>query len=189
MSVTKELGGGTLLGVPITFGNGQNYGTLCGLDNKARKFKEEEIELFQTMANLLGYVIDLDEAKSRIQSLSTPIVPIADGVVIFPLVGEMDEVRSEVILEQVLSKSYQASIEYFIIDVSGLVISDSSVSNNILKLTQSLQLLGAIPILTGMRPDQAMHFHKTGSEISQLIMKSSLKQALSWIGFKLIKST
>ncbi|WP_416147422.1 hypothetical protein ACM26V_14450 [Salipaludibacillus sp. HK11] len=31
-SLTKELGGGTLLGVPIMFGNGENYGTLCGID-------------------------------------------------------------------------------------------------------------------------------------------------------------
>lgn len=188
MSVTKDLGGGTLLGVPIVYGDGSNYGTLCGIDNKPRIFKDEEVEMFQTMASLLGYVIDLDEAKSRIQSFSTPIVPIDEGVVVLPLVGEMDEIRSEIILEQVLAKSYQESIDYFIIDVSGLVIDNELVSQNIFRLTHSLKLLGAVPILTGVRPDQAIEFNKTGSEIHQLILKRSLKEALKWIGFQLVRS-
>lgn len=189
MLVTKELGGGTLLGVPITYGDSQNnYGTLCGIDNKPRKFKDEERELFQTMATLLGYVIDLDEAKSRIQNYSVPIVPIEEGVVVLPLVGEVDEVRSEIILEQVLTKSYQDGIDYFIIDVSGLVYDDKSVTNNLFKLTQSLKLLGAIPVLTGVRPDQAMDFQKNETGISDLTVKANLKEALNWIGFQLIKN-
>ncbi len=188
MPVTKALGGGTLLGVPISYGNGENFGTLCGMDKNPRVFKKEEVELFQTMATLLGFVIDLDEAKSRIQSYSTPIVPIDDGVVILPLVGDMDEVRSEIILEQVLAKSYQKSIDYFIIDISGLVIDDGTVSENIFNLTQALKLLGAMPILTGVRPDQAVEFQKSGSEMLQLTLKSNLKEALKWIGFQLIRS-
>jgi rsbT co-antagonist protein RsbR len=188
MSVTKSIGGGTLLGVPISYGDGSNYGTLCAIDNKPRKFNEVEVQLFQTMATLLGYVIDLDEAKNHIQSFSTPMVPIDEGVVILPLVGEMDEVRSKVILEQVLAKSYQESIDYFIIDISGLVIDNGLVSENIFKLTQSLKLLGALPILTGVRPDQAMNFQKSGSEMLQLTSKTSLKEALKWIGYRLVRS-
>ncbi|MCE7791712.1 GAF domain-containing protein [Salipaludibacillus sp. CUR1] len=187
LELSQELNQGSLLGVPIHYNDGRVYGTLCGLDNNPKVYKEEEIELFKTMAGLLGYVIDLDEVNCRVQDIGTPVVPVDDGVAILPLTGEVDERRSEIIMEQVLQRSYQDAIEYLIIDVSGLAIENHNVSDNICRLSVSIQLLGATPILTGVRPDQAIFFHHSESQINRLTAKSNLKEALKWIGFQLVK--
>lgn len=69
LHITKNLGTGSFIGIPIFFGNGDNYGTICGLDTKPFVFTREHIELFETMASLLTYVLELDESHRNIQDL------------------------------------------------------------------------------------------------------------------------
>jgi diguanylate cyclase (GGDEF)-like protein/PAS domain S-box-containing protein len=71
MEITKQLGRGCFLGIPLYHKNGQVFGTLCAIDNnKCYDFTEKEIELLQTMGKFLSYVITMeDESLERYQTL------------------------------------------------------------------------------------------------------------------------
>ncbi|WP_255435937.1 STAS domain-containing protein [Pseudalkalibacillus hwajinpoensis] len=187
MEVTKNLGGGSLIGVPIYYRNGDNYGTLCGLDLKPFKYTEDHVDLFNAMANLLGNVLELERANSEIESLSVPIVPISDEVAILPIIGDVSEGRTERIMEIALSESASNNLDYLIFDLSGLVNIHSNSAMNLLKIGQSLKLIGVQMIVTGIRPDLALKAVQSHSDFDQIIVESNLKQALNWIGYKLVK--
>ncbi|WP_332835317.1 STAS domain-containing protein [Bacillus sp. FJAT-44742] len=188
MAVTKNLGGGSLAGVPIMRNNGENYGTLCALDTRPVTFTDKDIELLTTMADLLGYVIDLDSANERVQSLSVPIVPIFPGVVVLPIIGEFDQLRAERILEVALAEAHDSSLDYFILDLSGLHQFDDSSAVHLFQIIQSLRLIGSEPVLTGVRPDLAMEAVKQDTDFKGLTVKSNLADALKALGFTLQKN-
>ncbi|MDP4549403.1 STAS domain-containing protein [Alkalihalobacillus macyae] len=187
MEVTKNLGGGSLIGVPIFYRNGENYGTLCGLDLNPYTYTEDHIDLFKAMANLLGNVLELERANSEIETLSVPIVPISDEVAILPIVGDVNEVRTERIMEIALSESANKNLDYLIFDLSGLINIHANSAMNLLKIGQSLKLIGVQMIVTGIRPDLALKAVQSHTDFDQIVVQSNLKQALNWIGYKLVK--
>ncbi len=188
MTVTKSLGGGSLIGMPIYYSNGENFGTLCGMDLRPHHFTEDHIELFEAMANLLGKVLDLERADSKIQTLAVPFVPISDEVAILPIIGDVDEERTNQIMEISLEESVHHTLEYLILDLSGLISIDSNSTINLLKIGKSLRLLGVKTILTGIRPDIAMMAVRGNSDFEQLMVKADLNQALESIGYTLVKN-
>ncbi|WP_283152858.1 STAS domain-containing protein [Guptibacillus hwajinpoensis] len=188
MEVTKDLGGGSLIGVPIYYRNGDNYGTLCGLDLKPFHYTQDHVDLFKAMANLLGNVLELERANTEIESLSVPIVPISDEVAILPIIGDVNEVRTERLMERALAESAKNNLDYLIFDLSGLVKIHSQSATNLLKIGDSLKLVGVQMIVTGIRPDLAIKAVQASSDFDQIVVKSNLQQALHWIGYSLIKT-
>ena len=187
MDVTKNLGGGSLIGAAIFYRNGDNYGTLCGLDIKPFHYTQDHVDLFKAMAQLLGNVLELERANTEVESLSVPIVPISDEVAILPIIGEVNEIRTERIMETALSESAKSNLDYLIFDLSGLVNIHSHSATNLLKIGLSLKLIGVQMIVTGIRPNLALKAIQSESDFDQIVVKSNLKQALKWIGYKLIK--
>lgn len=104
LDVVKGLGGGSFIGIPIYFENGEIYGTICGLDTHIFPFTEEHIRLFETMASLLTFVLELDNANQQIQNLSAPFVPITSGVAVLPIIGFINKERAEKIIQLSLQK-------------------------------------------------------------------------------------
>ncbi|WP_411909138.1 STAS domain-containing protein [Bacillus sp. RAR_GA_16] len=188
MEVTKSLGGGSLIGAPIYYRNGDNYGTLCGLDTKPFHYTQDHVDLFKAMANLLGNVLELERANSEIESLSVPIVPISNEVAILPIIGDVSELRTEQLMEKALAESAKHQFDYLIFDLSGLANIRSESASLFLRIGQSLKLIGVQMIVTGIRPDLAIKAVQASSDFDQIVIKSNLQQALNWIGYKLIKN-
>lgn len=187
LAVTKKLGSGCFIGIPIYTGDGENYGTICGLDTKNFKFEYEHIELFETMASLLSYVLDLDNANKQIQQLSAPFVPLTKGVAILPIIGLIREETAENIILLALTKSQQLSLEYLIIDLSGISQINNLESSYLLKIVDLLGLIGVNPILTGLSPDIALKATKTNINFQNIPIEANLERALKKIGFTLKK--
>ncbi|WP_339148817.1 MULTISPECIES: STAS domain-containing protein [unclassified Sutcliffiella] len=188
MGVTKKLGGGSFIGIPIYFEDGHNYGTLCGLDNRPHNFREDLIELFETMGSLLTYVLELDEAYQQIRSLSVPFIPITKGVAALTITGNVNEQRADTIITLALEKSQDLDLDYLIIDLSGIGKINEIVSFSLLKIVNLLQVIGVKPILTGITPDVAIKAIGIGFETDDIPIQSNLEQALKKIGFSLYKN-
>ncbi|MDP4162116.1 MAG: STAS domain-containing protein [Bacillota bacterium] len=185
LDVTKNLGGGCFIGIPIFFENGDNYGTICGLDNRSFDFTEKHIELFETMASLLTYVLELDLAHKQIKNLSVPVVPITKGIATIPLIGDINEGRVERIIKTALFSCKEMSLEYLIIDLSGILHIDNWGSSSLLKIVKMLRLIGVTPILTGFSPEMAINAIEINVDLNNVIIKANLEEALSHIGFRL----
>lgn len=188
MEVTKSLGGGSLIGVPINFRSGENFGTLCAMDSRPHHFENDHIALMKSMASLLGNVLELEKAHSSIETLSVPLVPISSEVAILPIIGDVDEERTERIIETALSQSVKKNLEYILLDLSGLHDIDENNMNNLLKISKSLDLVGVQMIITGIRPQLAMKAVQSNSDFEHIEVSANLGQALDYIGYQLIKN-
>ncbi|KGP74282.1 STAS domain-containing protein [Pontibacillus yanchengensis] len=120
----------------------------------------------------------LKEATDSFLELSAPIVPLLDDMAVMPLVGDIDTYRAQVILDTVLNKSTQWKIGTLFIDLSGVTVVDTQVAQEIIKITNSLILLGVKPILTGIRPEIAHTMVQLGITM-EVKTKATLKQAIS----------
>lgn len=189
LSVTASLGSGSFIAIPIYYEDGENYGTICGLDTNRFEFTEQHIELFQTMSSLLTYVLELDKANKEIKELSVPIVPLTKGIAILPIIGHISEYRAEIIIQNTLNSSMDLNLEYMIIDLSGISRINNTVSSYLLNIVKLLKLIGVTPILTGFRPDLAIKTMEVDVDFHDIVITSNLESALSHIGFVLNKKS
>ncbi|MDM5315251.1 GAF domain-containing protein [Fictibacillus sp. b24] len=188
LNVTADLGGGSFIAIPIYYEDGENYGTICGLDTESFEFTEQHIELFQTMSSLLTYVLELDKANKEIKDLSVPIVPLTKGVAILPIIGHINEYRADIIIQSTLESSTNLELEYMIIDLSGVSRINNKVSEYLLNIVKLLKLIGVTPILTGFRPDLAMKTLEIDVDFNGIMITNNLESALFEIGFILNKT-
>ncbi|MFD0049718.1 STAS domain-containing protein [Actinomycetes bacterium NPDC127524] len=182
LGVTMKLGGGSFIGSPIYYEDGENYGTICGLDSKSYTFTEEHRELFFKMASLLSYVLELDKAHKQIENLSAPIVPLTNGIAILPIIGDIGEARANSIIAAALQFTQQEDLEFLFIDLSGISKIDEMIQSYLLSLVKMLRLVGVEPILTGFRPEMAIKTVQLDAEMGDIKIFSNLKQALDRIG-------
>ncbi|KEP25276.1 GAF domain-containing protein [Bacillus zhangzhouensis] len=188
LEVTKRLQGGSFIGVPIDFTDGTNYGTICGLDLRPQQFTEEHVYMFETMASLLSYVLELDRANRQIQQLSVPIVPVVDGVAVLPLLGDIEETRAQHILETILQESYRLSLSHLVIDVSGTKRLNEQSIQYLVSYAQTLRLLGISAVLTGIKQDLALSAIQSNISFKDITIRKDLPQALAHIGLTFTKN-
>ncbi|MEL3971378.1 STAS domain-containing protein [Rossellomorea oryzaecorticis] len=120
----------------------------------------------------------LKASEEKYLSLSTPVVPIFDHLAILPLIGNVDEVRADMMIEHVLLECKNLSIHQLIIDLSGVYEVNPLFQEGIMKLIDSLKLLGIEPTLTGMRPEMSLKFIEVGINLSTINIFQSLSKAV-----------
>ncbi|WP_273852045.1 STAS domain-containing protein [Guptibacillus spartinae] len=186
LEVTSQLKVKGFLGVSLTDRNGKIFGTLCVMDKEEKAFSEEDIAYLKSMAEILAYIIDLDQTKYNLDFLSVPIVPITKGIAILTLQGVIDERRAENIIQQVLEYGASQQINHFIVELSGLKIIDGYFPVTLGDLFKSIQLMGIETIITGITPTIAQQ-EVANEQLPHFKTVQNLEAALSYIGFKLVE--
>ncbi|MGD6872092.1 STAS domain-containing protein [Sutcliffiella horikoshii] len=118
------------------------------------------------------------ETKASYIRLSIPIVPLQKGMGVLPLVGEIDEIRAGILIEETLEKSKNLSISHLIIDFSGVYLLDETVLHTMDLLIRSLKLIGITPIITGLRPELSLQFINSGLILKDIQISGSIEQIL-----------
>ncbi|WCT54557.1 histidine kinase dimerization/phospho-acceptor domain-containing protein [Paenibacillus kyungheensis] len=67
MDVTRSIGGGSFIGLPVRLRDGSIYGTICALDRNTYKFSEADIQTLETMTIFLAYVVELEKMVTDLQ--------------------------------------------------------------------------------------------------------------------------
>lgn len=145
---------------------GQTF--FIGVQKDVTKRREQE--------DLIGHYL------SEVKRLSTPIVPIEEGISILPLVGTVDDERLQQMLEAVSHHVKESKDDYLILDMSAVYSYNEEVHTGIFQMTQLLELMGTTLIITGIKPSFAME-STPYADFSELSLKTyaSVKQALTKI--------
>ena len=88
--------------------------------------------------------------KDALRELSTPIIPIMDGVIIMPIIGNVDTFRARDIMRVLLSGISKHRAKVVILDITGMPMVDTGVANHLHKTIQAARLKGAYTLLTGI---------------------------------------
>ncbi|MFD0049784.1 STAS domain-containing protein [Actinomycetes bacterium NPDC127524] len=129
----------------------------------------------------------LSAQAELIEELSSPVIPVTATKAILPLIGDIDTLRAQFLLESIPSKCSEVNIEHLYIDLSGVSIIDTMVAQKLYQLTEILSLLGIECLITGIRPEIAQTSVQLGLDFKGVSTFSSLQQALSKHAFELGK--
>ncbi len=122
------------------------------------------------------------EMEKQINELSATVVPLLSDIGILPLRGKIDESKAVQLLEMVPLQVKTQELSYLIIDFSGIYTVDTVVIYYLFRITNVLSLLGVESVITGLRPELAVEANKLNIDLSSIITRATLKDALIHLG-------
>ncbi|MET0650037.1 MAG: response regulator [Pyrinomonadaceae bacterium] len=117
---------------------------------------------------------------AMLEELSTPLIPLSDGVVIMPLVGTIDSKRAEQVLAVIAQGVVARGARIAIIDITGVPTVDTHVASVLIRAAQAVRLLGAEVVLTGIRSKVARSLVELGVELGGLNTRSNLQAGITY---------
>ena len=137
--------------------------------------------------------IDNLENQILASSFDLPLLKIAENVLMIPLVGAIDSVKSQKIMEDVLSNIRDEETQVVVLDIAGIKIVDSAVAAHLIKIAKATRLMGCRAILSGISPIIAQNIVNLGVDTSDIESTNTLKDAMvkayQYVGYQLIKSS
>jgi rsbT co-antagonist protein RsbR len=113
-----------------------------------------------------------------LRELSTPVIRVHDRVLLLPIVGAIDSVRAQQIMDTVLLRIVEEKAKCIILDIAGVAVVDTKVADNLVKTTASVRLLGAQTILTGISAQVARTIVQLGIDITAMHTCSRLQEGI-----------
>jgi rsbT co-antagonist protein RsbR len=142
----------------------------------------QRIVFFDVSLALDTYIAANIEALGRhqqaIRELSTPVIRVYDRILLLPLVGGIDSLRAQQVMESVLLHVVEAQAKCIIIDIAGVPVVDTRVADHLLKTTAAVRLLGAQTVLTGITAQVARTMVQLGVDVSTMHTVSRLSDGI-----------
>ncbi len=127
-----------------------------------------EMALLEKQAALLDLV----------RQLSTPLLPLAEGVLVAPIVGQLDAERGAFFVESLLQGIQKYATKTVIIDVTGVPSIDASVAEQLLRAARAAKLLGTRTALVGISPQVARTMVEMGFDATGLFTYADLRAGM-----------
>ena len=118
--------------------------------------------------------------QAALRELSTPLIPIAEGVVAMPLIGSIDSGRAQMVVEELLSGVANNRASTAIVDITGVPVVDTQVAGALVRAAQAVELLGARVLLTGIRPEVAQTLVGIGVNLGSIITRSTFQDGITF---------
>ncbi|PYE53816.1 STAS domain-containing protein [Deinococcus yavapaiensis] len=120
----------------------------------------------------------IERQRQEMLELSTPVVKVWEGVVALPLIGTLDSERTQIVMETLLTRIVETSATIAIIDITGVPTVDTLVAQHLLRTVAAAQLMGTECIISGIRPQIAQTIVHLGIDLSGVLTKASLADAI-----------
>jgi PAS domain S-box-containing protein len=157
-------------------------GTISRLSDSAVLFVTRDITERRAVEAALERNIRQEELiraqSSLLEQLSTPLIPISDDVVVVPLIGTLDAVRVQRVLDTLIVGISSKGSKTAIIDVTGVPAMDGAAADGLLRISRAARLLGARVIFTGIGPEVARTLVEIGSELGGLVTTGTLQHGI-----------
>jgi rsbT co-antagonist protein RsbR len=128
---------------------------------------------------------DLAEQNARQQqlldlvtTLETSAVTLADGVLLAPLVGRLDQRRATALTTRLLNQASAQRTQLIILDIAGVTSVDAEVVQGLLGSVRALRLVGCAAVITGISADVALTFTQLGASLGDVTTVRSPREAL-----------
>lgn len=122
-----------------------------------------------------------EQLMTTIRTLSSPVLPVKRGVLVMPIVGMVDTDRAHLLVQTLLREVEQQRANHVILDVTGIPVIDTAVARTLLSAARCVQLLGAQPMLVGIRPELAQTIVGLGIQLDSLTTRATLQEGIAAI--------
>ncbi|MDI1444006.1 PAS domain S-box protein [Polyangium sp. 6x1] len=158
---------------PVLF-EGEEATQIAVVDVTARRHADE----VQRQNEAQAKVIEAQEETLR--ALSTPLIPIGDGILVAPLIGRITGERATGILETIAAGVVAQGARVAIVDVTGVPEADTSVAEALVRVAQAIRLLGAEVVITGIQPSIARTLVEIGADLGSLRTRGTLRDGIKY---------
>ncbi|HVK68655.1 MAG TPA: PAS domain S-box protein [Polyangium sp.] len=114
-----------------------------------------------------------------IRTMSTPLIPITDEIVVMPLVGTLDRERADQVIESLLRGIAAIQPRVAILDITAVPVVDADVASALVRAAQAARLLGVDVVLTGLRAEVAKTLVDMGLDLPGVRTCSTLKSGIA----------
>jgi anti-anti-sigma regulatory factor len=153
----------------------------------ARVFQDR----LRTIDELQRLTTEQRALRATVLELSTPLLPLLPGVLVLPLIGAIDAIRAERILEAELQAITHQHAQVVLVDITGTSVVDTSVAMQLIRAADAARLLGCDTILVGVQPEIAQTLVGLGADLRGITTRSTLAEglqaALHMVGFRLVR--
>ena len=167
---------------------------------KNQDLLSKALDIYEPVANQILSIVSMafiDEREKTVKKqqeaileLSTPILKLRDSLLILPIIGILDSVRTRQLTEQLLNAIRAHRARGVVIDITGVPAVDSKVANHLLQTVEASRLMGAEVIITGISPEIAQTIVTIGVDLSAVKTKSDLQSGVEamdlMLGYKVI---
>jgi rsbT co-antagonist protein RsbR len=148
----------------------------------ADSMKINKILDFLSIASFETFIKGREEVILRqsdeMAEISIPIIRVWDGILALPIIGTLDSSRTQIVMENLLQEIVETGSSIAILDISGVPAVDSLVAQHLIKTVSATRLMGAECIISGIRPEIAQTVVHLGIDLSNIITKATLANAL-----------
>ncbi|MDC0669710.1 PAS domain-containing protein [Nannocystis radixulma] len=130
-------------------------------------------------AELREQAVQLALQQQTIRRLSTPIIRVAAGVLLVPIVGDLDRDGAATMTDTLLRAISDHGARTVIVDLTGAENLDEATTAALVRIGAAAALLGADAVLAGIQPPLARTLIALGVDLSRLRTTSTAEQAIA----------
>ena len=123
---------------------------------------------------------ELTQALETVAALSAPVIPVAESVIILPLVGHADEERMHRMTASLLAGIKTHRAHAALLDVTGLALVDTTVAAHLVEAAQGARLLGCELVLVGIRAEIARTLVGLGVDLAGIVTQANLQSGIEY---------
>lgn len=148
------------------------------IENRTMELQEALASVEAQAAEKQKLLDEVAEQREQIRDMSVPVLPVSRHTLVMPLVGTLDSQRLSLLQDEALTAIERTRARTLLLDITGVPIVDSQVAQGLIGTIQAARLLGAEPVLIGIRPEVAQALVALGINLSGLRTASDLQSAL-----------
>ena len=158
---------------PLYDEDGQVY-AICGIATDISDLKRLENERTALQQEVL------DRQQAMLRELSTPLIPLAEGVLVMPIIGAIDDLRARQILDALLTGIAEQRARTAILDITGVKGVNSVAAGALRQAAHAAKLLGAEVVLTGINAEVAQALIALDVDLGRTVTRNTLQSGIAY---------
>ncbi|HEX5166582.1 MAG TPA: STAS domain-containing protein [Thermomicrobiales bacterium] len=120
----------------------------------------------------------LEQQRRTIAELQTPVIQVWKGILALPIVGSLDTVRAQEMIEALLDRIVETNSDVVILDITGVPVVDTAVAKHLLETVAAARLLGTEVLIVGLSTRTALTLVQLGIDLSHVTTRTTLAKGL-----------
>lgn len=129
--------------------------------------------------------------QEAIRELSTPVLPFREGMLLLPIIGQIDSQRARQLTEHLLLSIRANRAKVIVIDITGVATVDSRVANHLVQTVEAARLMGAKVVISGISPEIALTMVTLGIDLGPVYtvgdLQNGIEHAERLLGYRVEK--
>jgi rsbT co-antagonist protein RsbR len=149
-------------------------------DEIERWGRELEVKVAERTQELAAAVETQGQLLETIRRMSTPVMPVYEGIVVMPVVGLIDAERATAMTRSLLAGIERHRARVALLDVTGVPTLDETAARCFVRTARAARLLGAEVLLVGVTPQVARTLEALGIGLTILKTRTNLQSGIEY---------